>query len=65
MVGLEREGRLRSSQKMLKAEYKWILTNRATKESRQKHGGQGAILEDFLEEVVWSGATVVDILVVS
>lgn len=50
---------------MLKAGYKCILTNRATKKSRQKHGGQGAILEDFLEEVVWSGARVVDILVVS
>lgn len=50
---------------MLKAGYKWILTNRATKESRQKHGGQGAVSEDFLEEVARSGARVVDILVVS
>lgn len=50
---------------MLKAGYKWILTDRATKESRQKHGGQGAVSEDFLEEVVQSGTRMVDILVVS
>lgn len=53
------------SQKMLKAGYEWILTSRVTKESRQEHGGQRAVLEDFLEEVAWSGARVIDRLVVS
>lgn len=53
------------SQKMLKAGYKWNLTSRVTKESRQEHEGQRAVLEDFLEEVAWSGARVIDRLVVS
>lgn len=57
--GVGKRGRLRSSQKMLKAGYKWI------KENRQKHGDQGAVLEDFLEEVAWSGTRVVNILIVS
>lgn len=60
-----KRGRLGPSQKMLKAGYKWILTSRVTKESRQEHGGQRAVLEYFLEEVAWSGARVIDRLVVS
>lgn len=56
-----KRGKLGPSQKMLKAGYKWVLRNRATK-NKQKHGGQGAVLEDFLKEVAWSGARVVDIL---
>lgn len=59
-----KRGRLRPSQKMLKAGYKWILRNMGAK-NRQRHGGQGAVLEDFLKEVAWSGARVVDILIVS
>lgn len=54
----------------------WVITedaegeiqadpHRAIKESRRKHSGQGAVLEDLLEEVAWRGARVVDLLIVS
>lgn len=61
--GVRKRGRLRPSQKMLKAGNRWILTKRLTKESWQEHGGRGAVLKDFLDEV--AGGGVVDILIVS